>query len=100
MANHIDTAEDDTIVPAPTVHKEPPSESSRSLTNYTDVCSSLVSGVRLTTTGAQFLVRAKKIIEDELRRRNPDTEYIDFVCQAVRLWREHEALATRCGVKV
>lgn len=53
-----------------------------------------VEGDMLPTTLAQFELRASRLLEDEQAKANPDNALIGFLCDAVRLARENERLAT------
>jgi len=61
-----------------------------------DVCRGIVMGEQLEITGNDFLQAAKTLIEEENANTfNPNMAIIDFACNAVRLWREYEAMATK-----
>lgn len=62
-----------------------------------DICSDVVTG-RLfdDISGAFFLRRAKALIEDEQLKPSPDNLLLGFLCDAVRLWREHEDKMRGC----
>ncbi len=57
----------------------------------TDVCDGLVSGNSMTWNGVTFLKGAETLIRSEQTTVAPDNAKIAFFCEAVRLWREHEA---------
>lgn len=54
----------------------------------------LVAGSRLETTVAQFKLRAAVIIQEEQAKPLPDNHLIAFACDAIRLAREHCAVAS------
>lgn len=54
----------------------------------------LVAGDMLPTTLWQFTLRANRLLEDEQAKVSPDNALISFLCDAVRLAREHERMAT------
>jgi hypothetical protein len=53
-----------------------------------DICAGIVGGSYMTMTGAEYLKRAKRLIEEEQMKPNPYNALIAFLCEAVRLWRE------------
>lgn len=53
-----------------------------------------VAGDSLPTTLWQFEQRASVLLSDEQAKANPDNALIGFICDAVRLARENERLAT------
>ena len=57
-----------------------------------DICSNLVAGDFMICSGEVFLQRAALLLEDEQKKVAPDNLLIDFICNAVRLWREHERM--------
>lgn len=59
-----------------------------------DICSDVVGGNWMLLTGDEYLKRAKRLIEDEQRKPNPDNALISFLCEAVRLWRETQGYQT------
>lgn len=59
-----------------------------------DPCDGIVAGDYLGTTLNVFKLRARRLIEQEQERVAPDNALIDFLCNAVRLAREHAAAMT------
>lgn len=59
-----------------------------------DDCTGLVAGRQLNISGADFLRNARTLLTEPL-----DAPTLAFVCDAVRLWREHEDMATKGPAK-
>jgi hypothetical protein len=65
-----------------------------------DECTDLVCGDALSTSLAMFTRKAAVLLRGEQEKPLPDMALIGFICDAVRLAREHSLMARRhipCG---